>query len=262
MSSAQPEKAPAEMSEDGGLREAQSGRARAGGNGRSTTRLGAASALARSAGEPAGGAEPITVVLGHFDALLGLGLAQTLSEDRSLQIVGADLDLADLEEAVASKAPQVALLDETTVVRPTTLEHLRAAQPAIGIVVLAHRPTLAYAMLLFAAGASCLSKNASGADILATIHIAADGRRAFVDVDGHLVERRHSATAAILTPREVEVLEYLSRGLSHGQVAHALQLGYETIRTHSAHIRVKLGVRRSRDLIGLPIPVDAETKIR
>jgi DNA-binding NarL/FixJ family response regulator len=246
------------MSEDGRPREAQSGLARADGSGRSTTRLGATGALARSAGEPAGDAGPITVVLGRFDALLSLGLAQTLGEDRSLQIVGADLDRADLEDVVASKAPQVAILDETTAVHPTVLERLRAAQPAIGIVVLAHLPTVAYSMRLLARGASCLSKDVSGADILAAVHIAADGRRAFADVDGHLVERSHSATAASLTPREVEVLEYLSRGLSHGEIAHALQLGHETIRTHSAHIRGKLGVRRSRDLIGLPIPASAE----
>jgi DNA-binding NarL/FixJ family response regulator len=117
-------------------------------------------------------------------------------------------------------------------------------------------------MRLLARGASCLSKDVSGADIIAAIHIAADGRRVFADVDGHLVERSHSTKAASLTPREVEVLEYLSRGLSHGEVAHALQLSPETIRTHSAHIRGKLDVRRSRGLIGLPIPVNAEKETR
>jgi DNA-binding CsgD family transcriptional regulator len=61
--------------------------------------------------------------------------------------------------------------------------------------------------------------------------------------------------AASLTPRELEVLEFLSRGQSHAEIAHALQLGVETIRTHSAHIRGKLGVRSKRELIGLPIPV-------
>jgi DNA-binding NarL/FixJ family response regulator len=218
--------------------------------------------LSRSAGEPTGDPEPITVVLGRFDALLSLGLAQTLGGDRSLQIVGADLDRADLEDAAASKAPQVAILDEATVVQPILLERLRAAQPAIGIIVLAHLPTVAYIMRLLARGASCLSKEVSGADILAAIHIAANGRRAFADVEGHLVERDPSTKAASLTPREVEVLEYFSRGQSHGEIAHALQLHVETIRTHSAHIRDKLGVHRTRDLIGLPIPVDAETKLR
>jgi DNA-binding NarL/FixJ family response regulator len=250
------------MSEDGRPREAQSGLARVGDRKRATARLGAAGALARSAGEPDGDAETLTVVLGRFDALLSLGLAQTLDGDRSLQIIGADLDRADLEDAVASKAPRVVILDEATVVQPLLLERLRAAQPAIGIVVLAHLPTAAFIMRLLARGASCLSKDVSGADMLAAIRVAADGRRVFADVDGHLVERDPSTKAASLTPREVEVLEYFSRGLSHGEVASALQLSPETIRTHSAHIRGKLGVRRSRDLIGRPIPVDAETKIR
>jgi DNA-binding NarL/FixJ family response regulator len=133
------------------------------------------------------------------------------------------------------------------------------AQPTIGIVVMAHRPTVAYAMRLLAMGASCPAKDISAADILAAVHIAADGRRVLVDVDGHLVERSHPAVSASLTPREVEVLEYLARGQSHGEIAHALQLGVETIRTHSAHIRAKLGVRNKRELIGLTIPLQGET---
>jgi DNA-binding CsgD family transcriptional regulator len=84
----------------------------------------------------------------------------------------------------------------------------------------------------------------------------------FVADDGHLVERSHPATVASLTPREAEVLEYLSKGRSHGEIAHALQLGVETVRTHAAHIRGKLGVRNKRELIGLTIPVQPETEIR
>jgi DNA-binding NarL/FixJ family response regulator len=222
----------------------------------------AISASVRVVGESsAGDGGHITIVLGRFDPLVGHGLIQILRGDRSLRIVGADLDRAALEHAVASHAPRVAILDEASVVEPTVLECLRDAQPAIGVIVLAHLPTVAYGMRLLARGASCLSKDVSGADMLAAVHIAADGRRVFADVDGHLVERSYPATAS-LTPREVEVLEYLSRGKSHAEIAHALQLGVETVRTHSAHIRRKLGVRSKRDLIGLPIPVQSETEIR
>jgi DNA-binding NarL/FixJ family response regulator len=203
----------------------------------------------------------VTVVLGRFDALLARGLKQLLREDRELQIIGADLDRAALEYAVASQAPRVAILDEAVAAHPTVLERLKTAHPAIGIVVLAYLPTVAYAMRLLAAGASCLAKDVSAAEILAAVHIAADGRRVFADVDGHLVERSYPAAVASLTPREVEVLEFLSRGQSHAEIAHALQLGVETVRTHSAHIRDKLGVRRNRDLIGAPIPVWSETEI-
>lgn len=102
-----------------------------------------------------------------------------------------------------------------------------------------------------ASGVSCVAKEAPADNILAAVRIAVDGRRVFVADDGHLVERS-TPIAADLTPREMEVLEYLSRGCTHSEIANALQLGVETIRTHSAHIRTKLGVSRNRDLIGLP----------
>lgn len=198
-----------------------------------------------------GDAGRITVALGCFDALVGHGLMQILREDRELRIIGADLDYAALKHAVARWRPRVAILDEATVVELSVLERLRVAQPEIGIIVLAHRPVIADGMRLFAVGASCLSKDISAADILAAVRIVADGRRVFAPGDGHLVERSYPDGAASLTPRETEVLEYLRRGRSHAEIAHAMQLGVETIRTHSAHIRGKLGVRRNRDLIGI-----------
>jgi DNA-binding NarL/FixJ family response regulator len=218
-------------------------------------------ALSRSMGEPSyGAAEPITVVLGRFDALLARGLTQILREDRDIEIIGSDLDRAALAQAVSAQAPQVAVINEAEVADPSALDRLMAARQAIGIVVLAHLPTVAYGTRLFAEGVSCVAKEASAENILAAVHIAADGRRAFVADDGHLVERSHPAAVASLTPREAEVLEYLSKGRSHSEIAHALQLGVETVRTHAAHIRGKLGVRNKRELIGLAIPVQSATE--
>jgi DNA-binding NarL/FixJ family response regulator len=213
--------------------------------------------LSAIVGEPsASRTGPITVVVGRFSALVGLGLTQILREDQGLRILGTDLDNAALAHIVARRAAQVAILDEsTTVDKASSLERLRTAQPTTGIVVLAHRPALAYGMRLLAAGASCMSKDASAADLLAAVRVAADGRRVFASDDGHLVERSSPNSAAALTQRETEVLEYLSRARSHAEIAHALQLGVETVRTHSAHIRRKLGVRSNRELIGLRIPI-------
>jgi DNA-binding NarL/FixJ family response regulator len=227
------------------------------------THLAAISASSRSVGEPSDrGVGRITVVLGYFDALVSRGLTQILREDRDLRIIGTDLDNATLGHAAARWAPRVAILDEASVVEPSVLERLRVAQPAIGIVVLAHRPARACGMRLLAAGASCISKDVSAADILAAVHSAAEDRRVFVPSDGRLVERSYPVNAASLTPREAEVLEFLSRGQSHAEIAYALQLGVETIRTHAAHIRGKLGVRNKRELIGLTIPVPSETEIQ
>jgi DNA-binding CsgD family transcriptional regulator len=45
-----------------------------------------------------------------------------------------------------------------------------------------------------------------------------------------------------LTPREREILDHLSRGARPKMVARALDLSYETVRTHVKNIYKKLGV--------------------
>jgi DNA-binding NarL/FixJ family response regulator len=45
-----------------------------------------------------------------------------------------------------------------------------------------------------------------------------------------------------LTPREVEVLGLVARGLSNGEIAHDLFIGEATVKTHLLHAFDKLGV--------------------
>lgn len=196
---------------------------------------------------PSGGS--IEVALGQFDALVGRGLTEVLKEDHDIQIVASDLDSTRLEFAVTELTPQVVVLDEATVAGPSQLKRLKGAHPTLGIIVLARQPRVTYGTWLFANGASCLSKDVSAADILIAVRISAAGLRLFADIDGHMLESSDPGHID-LTPREIEVLEYISKGQTQAEIAQAMQLGVETIRTHSAHIRRKLNVRTNRRLIG------------
>jgi DNA-binding NarL/FixJ family response regulator len=203
----------------------------------------------------------IAVALGRFSALLSRGLRQILSEDPRLQIIGTDLDNAALELIAGRQTSLIALLDEESGSNPIVLLRLKASQPLIGIVVLAHRPAHAYGMRLLAAGASCLSKDASAIDILSAVRITSEGKRVFASAERRIVERSYPAMAASLTPRETDVLECLSRGESHAEVALTLQIGVETARKHAARIYRKLEVRSKRELLGMPVPARFNSEI-
>ena len=57
---------------------------------------------------------------------------------------------------------------------------------------------------------------------------------------GHRVPRRREGPAG-LTPREVEVLKLLARGLSNKEIAERLVISPKTVGNHVEHIYGKIG---------------------
>ena len=56
----------------------------------------------------------------------------------------------------------------------------------------------------------------------------------------------------LLTAREAEVLELLRTGRSNAEIAAALHVSIETVRTHARHVYRKLGVGTRRELRSEP----------
>jgi DNA-binding NarL/FixJ family response regulator len=134
------------------------------------------------------------------------------------------------------------------------LARLRSLQPSTGVVVLAHSPSPEYGLRVLTSGATCIARSAPITEILAAVHLTAQGTRVFVSLDGHRVERRYPSNASLLTPREIEVLRHVSANRSNPEIAGELHISIETVSTHVASIRRKLNVKSKRDLIGMPIP--------
>jgi DNA-binding NarL/FixJ family response regulator len=109
------------------------------------------------------------------------------------------------------------------------------------------------------AGASgFLLKDLPAAQLVAGVRITADGESLLAPaITRRLIEQFASPPAAPppgldeLTPRELDVLRHVARGLSNAEIADALIIGEATVKTHLARVLMKLGLRDRVQLVVL-----------
>ena len=202
------------------------------------------------------------MVAAEFEDLVKVGLRQLITADPNLQLVAADVPLADLSEVIEEHSPAVVLLNFGSLPSPATVHQLHERHAGTRIVVLANRPTAAECNQMLSFGATaCISKETQGRDIINAIHLASRGMHVLPRSAGGGGERQLGLSGPdLLTPREADVLELLQDGATNAQIAHALSIGVETVRTHARNIYRKLGVSSRRELarLGRPEPVVVE----
>lgn len=192
---------------------------------------------------------PVTIVVTRFEDLIARGLRSLLAEDPSISASAFDVPHAHISTALSEHEPDVALLNYGSLRSPVELNTLAARFPATRLLLLASRPAPAECNQMLAFGASgCLAKDTQSRDILTAIHMASRGLRVLPRS-----REEHGAGEPLgperLTPREADVLEQLQHGASNAEIAHALTIGVETVRTHARNIYRKLGVGTRRELV-------------
>lgn len=193
-----------------------------------------------------GGQQPITVAIAQFEDIVNLGLRSLIQDDSRLRLVAADVAPGELPDTLARLTPDVALLNLAALARPADLRDLHAAAPGVRLVVLADNPTAAQCRQLLGFGATaCLAKTTAAGDLLDALHLASQGLQV---LPGATSQVRRPAGATPLTSREADVLGLLQDGRSNAEIAAALHLGVETVRTHARSIYRKLGVSTRREL--------------
>ena len=204
-----------------------------------------------AASTDADAARYVSVVLGRFPDLLARGLMNVLREDPSVHLLDADLDNGELKRAIARDSVRTAIIDEAA--GPSLSSCIGPIQPDTGIVVVAREPTVPYGMVLLAAGISCFAASASADAIRAAVRLAAAGGCAFVSLDGDCVERRDRDQRAILTERQVTILDRLSKGQLPQRIALELGISVSTVKTHTKTVVRTLNAPSKRDLVDMPV---------
>ncbi|MFC4126416.1 response regulator [Nocardia rhizosphaerae] len=201
----------------------------------------------------------ITVLIADDQAMVRQGFGALLAAQPDISVVG---DAADGRIAVTEAKrlrPDVVLMD----VRMPQMNGLEAARailaagfdPPVRVLMLTTFDIDDYVYEALSLGASgFLLKDAPAEELVRAVRVVADGeallaptitRRLIADVTRRRSVARTPAAPALntLTPREREVLELVAKGLSNTEIAAALFVAEQTVKTHVSKVFSKLGLR-------------------
>jgi DNA-binding NarL/FixJ family response regulator len=197
----------------------------------------------------------IRVVVADDQALVRAGFRMILKAEPGIEVVGEAGDGVEAVARARELAPDVVLMD----IRMPLVDGIEATRRLVvdeaspRVLVLTTFDLDEYVYGALRAGASgFLLKDAPQDQLVTAIRVIATGGSLFApSVTRRLIEefaRRVEPTAAppaleSLTAREVEVLRFIARGLTNGEIATALVVSEHTVKTHVTHIFQKLGLR-------------------
>ena len=183
---------------------------------------------------------------------------RTILESSGIEVVAEAGNGLEAVAAARRTRPDVVLMD----IRMPELDGIEATRQLAGpavvdpvrVLVLTTFDLDEYVYEALRAGASgFLLKDVGREELVAAVRVVAAGEALLApSVTRRLleefarsspVERPAPASLDALTPRELEVLVLMARGRSNAEIAAELYVGEATVKSHVAHLLMKLGLR-------------------
>ena len=206
-----------------------------------------------------------SLVLADDSALLREGLAGLL-ERQGYDVIARESSAPGLVDCINHLDGQGRLPDAiiTDVRMPPSMRNdgleaalaIRRRHPAVAIMVLSQYVSATYAQQLFAAdapvdagGTGYLLKDrvSEVADFLGSLRVVLAGGMVTDPEVARAMVRGSRSGLADLTPRELEVLELMARGLSNGQISAQMIVSRAAVAKHVSAIFLKLGLDPSEE---------------
>jgi DNA-binding NarL/FixJ family response regulator len=195
--------------------------------------------------------EKISVLLVDDHSLVRRGFRRILEDEPDIMVAG---EASSGEEAVrlaGELQPRVILMD-CALPGMSGLQAIRkilADSPAILILMLSMHTEQTWVNLALEAGArGYILKNAMDLELGAAVRRVVSGE---IVLDAQLAraDALKGEPGTGLTPRELEILQWICTGKSNKEIAAALGLSANTVAVHRANIMDALGIHKTAELV-------------
>lgn len=192
----------------------------------------------------------LRVLIADDHPVVRQGLRGMLAGEEGIEVVGEACDGADAAEKAKLLCPDVVLMDlrmpgvDGVEATRMVISGAPSAQSAPAVLVVTTYDTDHDILRAVEAGArGYLLKDARRDELVRAVRAAAGGATVLApSVAARLAGRARKPAAAELTPRELEVLRLVGKGLTNAEVGQALFIGEATVKSHLLHAFAKLGV--------------------
>ncbi len=195
----------------------------------------------------------IRVLIVEDDPMMQLGLEQSLSSHKNIEIIGRTDDGYLAVEEASNLKPDVVVMDIGLPRQDgiTATQKIKEALPNIHVVMLTSHTTENEVIAALSSGADAYCVKGTSVENLVTAIIAARDGASYLDpqvarqVMTHLktpMSTEDNPAIGQLSQREMEVLKLMVEGQSNPEIAAALYLSPNTVKTHVRGIMNKLAV--------------------
>lgn len=196
----------------------------------------------------------IKVLIADDHTVVRSGLAAILDTEADIEVVGLAKNGAEAVETALAAKPDVVIMDIRMPVMDgaEATAELREKLPDAKVLVLtSFGEADGVALALKSGAAGAITKTAEDAELISVIrNIAAGGKYISPEIEKLLTE---SPPVPKLTPRQREILAYMTKGLTNVEIAKILRIRKDTVEEHVNLLLAKLYASNRTEAVAIAL---------
>ena len=196
----------------------------------------------------------IRVLIADDHAIVRTGLAALLDTEPGIEVVGEAADGAAAVRASLKLRPDVVIMDLMMPVMDgvEATRQIHAKLPETKVLLLTTSTVSGDLSKAIANGATgAITKSMDNDSLVRTIREVAAGRSAIAKEIAKIISK--DPPVPELTDRQYEILKYVVKGLSNGEIARQFDIAEITVKNHVTAIFTKLGASNRQEAVAIAL---------